>query len=352
MSGFPVIDLVGAPFDMGLAHGRTLAQEIRANFQTYVKMIRGYAGLGEDRIVELARLFTPVLREETPDLFTEMEGIARGAAVPLETILAINVRTELVFPDQLSAECTAIGLTGDRTASGGPILAQNWDWKPALKTGSAFFRLRPSQGPRALVFGEAGQVGKIGFNENGFGTLLNIVVASGVRPGLPIHVLLRRILGASDTAEARALVRAAQPGSSSHFLVGDRSGEIVGLEISPQEVAEIEPEDGAVVHTNHFCDPTLARSDLGRDLFPDSMLRLDRARSLVGGRQKWDAEHLRAVFVDHQGGPPSICRHTDSAAPEHTQTETVGSFIFELDPGIAHVTWGQPCHNEYYRVSL
>jgi isopenicillin-N N-acyltransferase-like protein len=69
-------------------------------------------------------------------LLPEMEGIAEGAAVDAEDVLALNVRTEVMYglgaPDAV-AECTALGLAASRSAAGHVVIAENWDWKPRAR---------------------------------------------------------------------------------------------------------------------------------------------------------------------------------------------------------------------------
>ncbi len=48
---------------------------------------------------------------------TELEGIAQEAGVSLETILVLNSRSELAFPDQLATQCTVIGITDEKAVS-------------------------------------------------------------------------------------------------------------------------------------------------------------------------------------------------------------------------------------------
>jgi isopenicillin-N N-acyltransferase-like protein len=349
---FPVIDLAGRPFDMGLAHGSTLADSIKANYRTYIKMIDGTAGLSQKKIIETVRGFIPELENATPHLLEEMHGIAKGAGVPLETILVLNCRTELLYPDYLGSECTAIGLTGDRTTDGRVLLAQNWDWIPAVNTTSAFFRIQPDNSPRALILAEAGQVGKLGFNEEGLGLLLNLLVGRGVRFGIPVHVLLRQIMSAANVAEAEDMVKKSRPASSSHMLLGDISGRVVGLEVSPGGVATIKPQQGVVAHTNHFCDSELAAHNLGLEIVPDTTTRLSRANHLLDSQRKWDSKGIKKILTDHMNQPTSICRHVKPEDPEDVQMKTLASVIFELPERSVWVAHGQPCQTDYYKVSL
>ena len=352
MKFFPIISLKGNPFDMGFEHGRALKQQITANLSLYMEMILGDTGTKEEKIQKQALEFLPILQEKAPLLVEEMQGIARGARVPLESVLVLNARTELMSGTCFKGECTAIGLAGQRTTDGRPLLAQNWDWTPRSKTGAAFFILKPIGGPRALIFGEAGQVGKIGLNEAGLGVLLNILVSGDLQTGIPVHVLLRMILNEVDLNEALACVRNADRASASHFLLGDVVGNIIGLEFTPKTCTEILPSKDAIVHTNHFCDPSVAKTDLTLSMLPDTVKRLDRAQNLIDQKEKWTPHELRDVFMDHENGPTSICRHVDSSVPKHLQTETVGSFVFDLFRKKMHATYGQPCRNAYREVSL
>lgn len=352
MSFFPIIALKGKPFDMGFTHGRSLVQQINANLVLYMKIIRGYTGVNHDRVLEMAREFLPVLQEAAPMIVEEMEGIARGAGISMGSVLVLNARTELMSASQLNGQCTTIGLTGSRTLNGQALLAQNWDWTPHSKTGTAFFLMEPTQGQRALVFGEAGQVCKIGLNESGLGVLLNILISGDSQIGIPVHVLLRLVLNESDAKKAAVLVKSAKRASASHFLLGDVQGNIIGLEFTTKAVAEIPPDYGAVIHTNHFCNPSVTDTDLTLSILPDTVKRLDRAQELISRKESWAPQELRDIFIDHENGPTSICRHVDTKVPEHLQTETVGSFLFDLFRKKIQATYGQPCQNDYQEVSL
>lgn len=348
----PIIDLKGTPYAMGLTHGRTLTAQIKANFNAYLQMIQNSYGLNPDLVSILAKKFLPELERDAPQILEEIQGIADGAGVSLETVLVINARSELAFPDQLSAECTVIGLSGRRTTSGRVLMAQNWDWIPAVKHTTVFFRIHPQGLPRILMLAEAGQVGKLGFNETGLGLMLNLLIGKGVRWGIPTHVLLRQVMSAATIEQATAMMRGAKCAASSHMLLGEAAGNIIGLEVSPAGVAEIRPKDGIVLHTNHFCDALLSKQDLALDIVPDTTVRLSRATALFERREKWDAESIREVLSDHANEPSSICRHVDPQKPEHARMETLVSLIFDLNAKTAWVAHGQPCRSVYEHVAL
>lgn len=354
---FPILELEGGPHDVGQAHGRALAGEIKKNLALYYSMVRGLNGLEPDQCLAHASEYLTTMREEAPDLLEEMEGISQGAGVSREEIMFLNARSEIVSVKSSgitgAGECTALGLTGERTVTGDPILAQNWDWHERVTSTFAVFNVRPANGVRALYLAEAGQVGKIGVNEFGVGVLLNILFTDQeVRYGLPVHVLLRMVLGCRETGEAMAAVKKAPRAGSSHFLVGDSAGNITGLELTPDGVGEIAPVNGAVVHTNHYCIPGLVQKDTGLDLLPDSPLRLSRAKALLSRRERWDSQTLSEIFTNHEDGLPSICRHVNPSDLEFLRMLTIASCMIDLSQKKILVSCGQPCRAPYREIVL
>lgn len=353
---FPIIEMKGNPYDLGLSHGRGLAKEIKANLKLYFTMFQELNGFKPDRCLTYAGRYRDVIKEDAPMLLEEMKGIARGAEVSLEEIVFLNARSELMSMTWRTAapvgECTAIGLTGQRTTNGRPILAQNWDWHERVSATTAVFILKPSRGPRALYLAEAGQMAKIGVNEHGVGVTLNILIIEEVGHGLPVHVLLRLVLGARDATEAIARVKDARKAGASHFLIADKNDQMTGLELTPAKAGEISPENGVLLHTNHYCNPQLVKKDLGPLLMPGTVTRYDRAAALISGRKQWDAESLGEIFADHENAPSSICCHVDASGPKHLRMMTVASCIIDLAGSKMLISCGQPCRAPYREVSL
>ena len=154
----------------------------------------------------------------------------------------------------------------------------------------------------AVYLAETGQLGKIGFNQHGLGVTLNILMTGEISYGIPVHVLLRMVLGTRTVVDAASLIKGCPRGGTSHLLIGDAGGDLQGFEMTPFDVAELAPENGGVIHTNHYCDAVLAQKDVGRHLMIDSMDRFDRAVSLVAGRKQWDVQGLYKLFSDRIPG--------------------------------------------------
>ncbi len=70
----------------------------------------------------LALQFLPLLTRNWPQYVAEMQGVADGAHIPFEDVLALNVRTEIGY-GAFNDGCTSLSSTCNESS----ILAQNWD---------------------------------------------------------------------------------------------------------------------------------------------------------------------------------------------------------------------------------
>ncbi len=105
--GWPVVVAAGDPRRRGRAYGAQSANRVRRSIEMYRTIFRRYASLDLPDVRARARAFVPALDEFDPELLPEMEGIAEGAGVEPDDVLAINLRTEIMF-----------GLNASGTSSG------------------------------------------------------------------------------------------------------------------------------------------------------------------------------------------------------------------------------------------
>jgi isopenicillin-N N-acyltransferase-like protein len=106
-------------------------------------------------------------------------------------------------------------------------------------------------------------------------------------------------------------------GSSNNCLVAHRDGAAMDFETAPNQWDFIYPEKGVIVHTNHFTSERLKPMDTGVILYPDTLVRLGRARQKMMAKSgNITVEDFKEVFRDHVNHPSSICRHPDQRDPE------------------------------------
>ena len=346
----PIVSVKGTPTEVGVQHGSQCKEMIRKNIDLYFRLFQHYANLDRNRAAHLAKKFIPVIEGFDPAILQEINGIAKGAGVEPEEILALNVRTELMFPDRLAlpGECTALAALPEATAAGEMLLGQNWDWKPHLGATTVLLEIEQTGRPGVVTLTEAGIVGKIGLNSAGLGACLNILKAPVGQIGVPIHVLMRGILNCERFGDAIDRIGALPLGSANNCLLAHADGAAVDFEMAPRTVEFLYPENGVLVHTNHFTSDRMKPLDAKLDQLSNSILRYGRAKQKLGARAgRITAEDFKEVLRDHFNYPDSICRHPDPRDPELEHVESVVSIIMNLKKKEMEITHGPPCRNEY-----
>lgn len=259
-----------------------------------------------------------------PDLLDEVEGIAAGARVPVEALLALQARTELMG----GAECSLIGRVG--------VVKQNWDWHPDVVP--LVWVVEQPGGRWFATLTEAGMLAKIGLSSAGLCFGLNFLRCSldgGVR-GVPIHVLLRLLLDRTDRFDDALRLLSSAPVSASSCITIGSADAVVAAELSPGGCRLVRPRDGRVLHTNHFLAGVPAGSDLEAAEEPSTLVRLrelERSGSLCS----------------HEG---PVCRHDAHGDAWSDRRATLASVVME--PGVPRllVADGPPCERPLEEVAL
>ena len=169
------------------------------------------------------------------------------------------------------------------------ILGQNWDWLVHAAQTLVVLEARPDDGPAFVTVVEAGLLAKTGMNAAGLGLVTNALVtdADTGEPGLPYHVLLRAVLDCGTVTEALQVLQASLRSSSANYLIAHASGSALDIEAAPGDFTRLYPlfpEDGVLLHTNHFLAPRIDPVDLSLWAMPDSAVRLQRLRGGHGGK--------------------------------------------------------------------
>jgi len=234
------------------------------NAWTEYETFFGAIGVASAVALDIAADCLAAIHEWAPDLAEEIRLIADGAGLSNAQVTALNARTEIMatVPPAGNGECsTGIYLPPE---GGTPRSIQTWDWLDALSNDTVV-RSFARADIGVTTFSEFGQLAKIGVNSAGVGVHFNILnhVSDGGRPGVPVHIVARRILdSASSLEEAIAIARSARVSASTVITVITRHGEAACIELCPDGVAVIRAVPGtALVHTNHFLDPTLAQGE-------------------------------------------------------------------------------------------
>lgn len=347
-----------APGERGREFGRLCAERVAASWQGYLAHFESGGLAGREEIEGWGEEALAATAAWWPPAAEEIEGIAAGAGLPAAALGAVNARTELLarVARRGRGECSVIVALDAEL--GRPRAAQTWDWHEEFAGAWVVWGLADgATGMRLQTVTEAGMLAKLGVNSAGLAVLLNVLHHTddaSVPLGVPIHVLLRRVLAESETVfdAVRLLSAAPVSASSAVTLIAAEKEEDTALtaELRPGAVpGYVLPDDaGRLVHTNHFLSLAAVPGDREPLIGPDSLFRLEilrrRAARLAGN----DEDDLVEALGSHLGGGGAICCHPEPGAPLGERYGTLTTVV--VDPAGARLrfTAGGPCEAQQY----
>ena len=356
VTAFPYFRVASAdPRERGRQLGSAASDLVHLTLEFYSRYFEEVVGVAWSTVCQVAAPFSEPIATYDEAILEEMQGVAAGAGLELEDVLAINARTEIMFglAGVAPAECTAFYVGSSASADGHVLLGQNWDYFPA--TSSTKILVEVDQGgdrPAFVMLAEAGLIGKLGFNAAGVGVATNFLLSDRDRAevAVPYHVVLRGILNAADLDEAVTAVVRAKRAASANYLVASAAGNAVDLETGPGGVESVfiaHPVNDLIGHANNFTCAVDLR-DLGLEMLPDSPGRMARmVAGLESSHGSLTCDRLIELLRDHEGRPGSICQHLDEELPQEKQVRSVASWVIDLTERVASICAGQPCENSY-----
>lgn len=362
MAEFPHVRVEGGPRDRGRQYGEQAADRIAISIRAYGEVFRDYAGWDWSTVRREAARYEAPIAAQFPSYLEEMRGIAEGAGVDFEDVLSINVRTEVMFAAKARkaeeashsvGECSSFAVVPEASANRHTLIGQNWDWLLHCFDTVVVLEAVQEQGPDFVTVVEAGLLAKTGMNSSGIGLVTNALVtdADVGEPALPYHVLLRAILDAETLSDAYTVLQSGRRSASANYLIAHRDGMAVDIEAAPGDFARLFllfPEDGVLLHTNHYRSAAFDLKDVSLWVMPDSPFRLERLKTAVAGAgPKLSLEVFRAVFADHANYPSGVCCHPDLRMSEHDRGATVASVLMDLEERRMWVADGHPCESPY-----
>ena len=91
ISGWTCISIRGKPYQRGVAHGSLIAADLRKVKKTIEFIVLNDYGVELDFFIRAGRKYIrPTIERDFPELFEEMRGIADGAKLSLDFIIAWN----------------------------------------------------------------------------------------------------------------------------------------------------------------------------------------------------------------------------------------------------------------------
>jgi isopenicillin-N N-acyltransferase-like protein len=321
-----------------------------------------YAGWNWQRVLGEAQKYERPIAAYGEKYAEELRGIAEGAGLPFEDVLALNTRTEVMFAAKArqAAElgrplvdgCSAFAVLPEASASGHTLVGQNWDWLLHSFETVVVLEACQDDGPDFVTLVEAGLLAKTGLNSSGLALATNALITDddGGVPGIPYHVVLRAILDAETCSDALSVIQRGARSSSANYLVAHEDGIAVDVEAAPGDFSRLFllfPEGGVLLHANHYLSPAFDRKDVSLWAMPDSPFRLERLRARIEAAGPLSPETFMAALADHANHPSGVCCHSDERLHPLERGSTVASIVMELGTRRVWIADGQPCATPY-----
>lgn len=326
----------GTAYDIGEQIGQQTAELIAHSIDTYTNRFQREAGLSLNNVRAAGAGYAEAIAAWDPELMNTLAGMAKASSQPLDLVVALNARTELLYGTAYEeGGCTSVSVMPEATADGHVLIGQNWDWRTGQQRASFVLATRDQNGFSVIALAEAGMLMKSGLNSAGIGLCNNLLVSDrdGSRPGsIPMHLLIRGVIQQPRMSLAHRKILPEPRASSANVMLADAGGEAINFELCPGDFGVLYPEDGLITHANHF-ETDLPLVDQKRSTFALTLLRSVRLRRLLAGKAR-SAEvridDVAAAFRDGYSAPDALCRYPDPELPKAEQLATIFSVIMDL----------------------
>jgi hypothetical protein len=295
-------------------------------------------------VEDSAAPYAAYLSATEPEIFENICGLAKGAAISLNAATYLQYRREILqaMHKQAIPECSLFAM---RQSPAGFVLGQTIDLKSFFRKFGVLVRtLAHGDRPVSLHYSFPGLLGYAGMNSAGLCVGINMVQSAGWKIALSPYLLVQKILQSRSAADACAMLKAIDVSSSRCITFGDATN-LYCAELHP-DLRHVEHAE-TVVHTNHYIFDALRPLDKSNVLArKQSRLRLERLASLRAAMASPSAAAVMRVFADHEGYPNSICYHSDG---QPHRLDTVAAICMFAATREFVTLSGHPCEGQFER---
>ncbi len=335
---------------LGIAAGPLLEERVKHSESRFEE-------IGDQAHAALRRV-ADIFRANFPYLDQELEGLATGSGISLQSLKA-----HLFLPGILQIVSTDDGCTDIIIPNGidGPLLYKTHD-ATAFNPQPVIVRsIKPHDHYGILCVTRLdGFSGMTGLNEKGLAVGEASLLFHTMNPAGTVRNLLVRPLlhECSNVAEAVDYLAQYPPlNFGFHFALVDKSGSSAIVERSPVEQHVRWSAGENIFCTNHAVTPAVREKERSRG--PDGDRNSDQRYGYLldelSGVTSMTIKELQALVISH---PPkgSICQHGDPAYTSEQQPFyplfTQRAFINVVQEGKLMVANGQPCNEKFIEFRL
>ncbi len=375
--GVTVLHLKGTPRERGRIHGEALRPRIKELVSTWKDELHKQTKINPDiylmEFLEKTR-FTKAIKTWTPGLLKEVEGIAEGANIEFNTMLAYQLvdeewwysaygyRTKSIPVPEDAKHCSALAVYGQKDLP--TYVAQNLDIPAFIDGFQALLHIKYNDSPlECFVFTYAGLIAACGMNNYGIGQVVNALLQLNHRPdGLPVAFVNRGILEQKTHDAAVKFLHDIRHASGQNYIIGGRL-KASSQECSANKVSRFEPYKGAtrLYHTNHPLandDQSIYREWLEsvKDQYQprhpnNSDIRfMSLEKRLKDPDRAITVDDIKEILSSKDDPDNPVCREKRA---DGRGAFTAGSLIMDLaENPVLHFAPGPPCTTEFVNYTF
>jgi len=326
----------GKPRERGRQYGQTFKQPIRSFLQSQV--LDAFVGQAPTRAesIRYAGACAKAIKEYSPVVFEEMEGIATGSGLTLEEAVLLSLHEELYHKGVLPSvpKCTAMAAGPPDTGDGNAYVGQNWDWMEGVYGLSQMLLWKRTEGPSVLSYSYPGLWAGAGLNSAGLALCWTSGEGMGIagpNVGIPSYAFIAHLLYQPTLKAALEEARRARHAGWFTFVMADGEGNLANVEGIPGRLV-VETGRGHLARVYYGSrEMTGTSKDRPVTFHPQCRRMLDL---LEGSKGKLDRARLQGFFGDHKS---TICKHNG----------TLDSMLFNCTRREAYVSRGPGCSGRW-----
>ncbi|CAE7540776.1 unnamed protein product [Symbiodinium natans] len=324
---------------LGLALGSSYRAAVQARLASHEAVLDHL--LSTDRCRKLFQELLATHETRVPELVMELRGIAAGANVSGERLLAMSLQEELGYchhPHLASARtvdhCTDIMLCNSKYCfdahNEDGDKGDEWLFAAFVQFGKSNFTVLNYAGDLL------GGMSAFAFNTHGIGFSLNWVGPGDCdSAGLGRNFVSRQLLTAGGWEEAQRIISQRHAAGHNYQLLDFKNHRIGNFEVAHDQVSERAIEDKAFFHVNQYQTLSVPNQMVGNS----SLHRFARLRMLLAPKTPQDALHMLGDQLDRSY---PVFHDELSHARGDMSDWTLATVLFDLNQGIVDLMAGNP----------
>jgi len=230
----------GKPRERGRQYGSQFKDAIRGFLQKEIYASFTEKPNAKESIVRYAAACGKAIKDYSPLIFEEMEGMAEGSGLTIEETVLVTNHEELWHRGLVPAtdHCTVFGSAPPDTKDGDTFVCQTWDWMESVYGMSQMLHWKRPEGPSLLSYAYPGLWTGAGMNTAGLALTWHTGGGDGKEPrvGIPAYVLIAQILYQDTFKGALEEVRRATHAGWFVYLLGDGQGNLATIRGTPKKL--------------------------------------------------------------------------------------------------------------------